>query len=71
MASSVLYKVSKDEIERTRILLEEMAELDRISEMRYAKEEGHSQGQQETQKYVLDLIAQGLTAEEIKQRLES
>ena len=86
MASSVLYKVSKDEIERTRIFLEEMAELDRNSEMRYAKEEGHAQGiaegiaegleqghskgKQETQKYVLDLIAQGLTVEEIKKQLE-
>ena len=32
---------------------------------------GEHRGEQKNQKYVLGLIAQGLTAEEIKQRLEN
>ena len=67
MASSVLRKVSKDEEERARIMRDEKIELDYQSYLASA----WKSGKQEERDYVLELIAQGLTAEEIKQRLES
>ena len=66
MASSVLIKVSRDEEERARIMREEKTELDRISYIAHAKEEGRA----EEREYFLSLLNQGLTIDEIKQRLE-
>ena len=58
MASGVLVKVSRDEEERARIMRQEKTELDWISYMAYAKEEGHAEGLekglQETAKKALE-----------------
>ena len=74
MASSVLMKVSRDEEERARIMREEKTELDRISYIANAIEdahtEGRTEGRAEEREYFLSLLYQGLTIEEIKQRLE-
>ena len=75
MASVVLRKVSKDEEERARIMRDEKIELDYQSYLASARKSGHAEGlaegHAEAHKYVLELIAQGLTTEEIKHRLES
>ena len=75
MASSVLMKISRDELERARIMRAEKTELDWQSEMTYQRKkglkEGMQQGEEKTQQYVLQLIAQGLSADDIKQKLTS
>ena len=74
MASGVLMTVSRDEEERARIMRDEKIELDYQSEMTYyrrqAREEGREEGRGEEREYVLHLIEQGLSIEEIKQRLK-
>ena len=90
MASEVLKSISKDEIERARLMSEYKYELDLQSKLVTAKregkkegiqegmqkgiekgrEEGREEGKKEVQNYVLELIAQGLTYEEIKKKLE-
>jgi hypothetical protein len=75
MASQVLMTISRDEEERARILRDEKIELDYQSYMveakRAAYREGHNEGVEERDKYILELIEQGLSSEEIKQRLQS
>ena len=74
LANEALYRVSRDEIERARIMREEKTELDYISYMTYEREEGRNEGRDEGRKiereYVMELLNQGLSNEEIKQRLE-
>ena len=82
MASSVLIKVSRDEEERARIMREEKTELDRISFIDNAIEDaraegyteghvkGNAKGRAEEREYFLSLLNQGLTIDEIKQRLK-
>lgn len=78
MASEVVMRISRDEEERARLLRDEMIELDWQSSMVIAKREGikegerigESRGEKKQNRFVLDLIDQGLSTEEIKQRLE-
>jgi predicted transposase/invertase (TIGR01784 family) len=79
MASKVLMKISKDEIERARLLLDEKNSLDIQSKIvtaerkaeRKGELKGVLKGQTERTNYFLELLNQGLSTEEIKQRLES
>ena len=66
MASKLLIKISKDEIERARLMSEYKYELDTQSKLVNAKREGMEKGEN----YVLKLMAQGLNYEEIKKKIE-
>ena len=69
MASEVLITITEDEKERFRQLSKEKYELDRQSDLAYeleAKEKGRLEGKN----YVLELVAQGLSYEEIKKKIE-
>ena len=66
MATEVLMTVSRDEIERARLESELKYELDMQSRFVHARKEGRK----EERKHVLELLDQGLSVEEIKQRLE-
>jgi hypothetical protein len=74
MASKVLKSISKDEIERARLMSEYKYELDLQSKLVTAKREGRAEGIQEGiekfQDYVLELMEQGLSREEIKQKIK-
>jgi predicted transposase/invertase (TIGR01784 family) len=74
MASEVLMTVSQDEQERWWQIHREKRELDYQSDMVSAKQDGieigDKRGEEKHRKYVLDLIAQGLSIEEVKQLLE-
>ena len=77
MASSVLVKVSRDEEERARIMRAEKTELDYISYMAHAKDEGYAEGhaegrnegrkegRQEGEKRIIELLKSGKSREEI------
>ena len=71
MANSVLIKVSKDEEERARILRQEKTEMDWASYMAEAEEKGLEKGRFKEREFILGLLNQGLTTEEIKQHLEN
>ena len=66
MASEVLLNISRDEEERARLMSEYKYQLDMQSKLVHAKR----QGKQEEAQYILNLIAQGLSTEEIRLRLE-
>ena len=78
MASEVLKNISKDEIERARLMSEYKYAVDLQSKLVTAKrkgieegiQEGIAKGKKELQNYILDLIEQGFTREEIKKKLE-
>ena len=82
MASEVLMTISRNEEDRMRIYSEEKHLFDRISEINYARKEGFEEGEHiglqkgaqkartEERQLFLDLLNQGLSVEEIKQRLE-
>ena len=86
MASKVLKSISKDEIERARLMSEYKYQLDLQSQLvtaeRKGKEEGikkgikegrqkgKEEGRLEGQDYVLELMAQGLSYEEIRKKIE-
>jgi len=74
MASEVLLEISRDEEERARLMSEYKYQLDIQSKLVHAKregrEEGREEGEQKRTQYVLDLIAQGLSTEEIRLCLE-
>jgi len=57
MASEVLITISRDEIERARLMSEEKYELDTQSRLTYAKQEG--------KKEIIDLLKSGKSPEEI------
>jgi len=61
MASEVLLSISKDEVERARLMSEYKYQLDLQSKITYAKREGRLEGKQE----ILDLLKSGKSAEEI------
>ena len=81
MASEVVMSISKDLEERLRLMSEEKAQMDyqhyMVSAMRKGRQEGLQEGLREgmragekrREQYVLNLINQGLSAEEIKQHL--
>jgi predicted transposase/invertase (TIGR01784 family) len=70
-AVGVLKELSADE--RTRMIAEdrEKARRDMASRLDGARREGREEGVENERKFVLELLAQGLSAEEIKQRLTS
>jgi ATP/maltotriose-dependent transcriptional regulator MalT len=70
MAAEVLLTISKDEIERARLESEYKYEVDRQSELVTARREGVAEGEMNTEMWVMDLIQQGYTAEEIGKKLK-
>ena len=94
MASEILKNISKDEIERARLMSEYKYQLDTQSKLVTAKragiqeglekglakgkkegiaeglEKGIEEGKKEVQNYILNLIDQGLSREEIKKKIE-
>jgi hypothetical protein len=77
MASEVLMTISKDEIEQARLMSEFKYQVDLQSHLAYAEQKGEemgikkglAKGRENERKYVLELVAQGLSLDEIKQRL--
>jgi predicted transposase/invertase (TIGR01784 family) len=65
MASEVLISISKDEVERARLMSEYKYELDLQSKITYAKREGRKEGRREGMQEILDLLKSGKSAEEI------
>jgi predicted transposase/invertase (TIGR01784 family) len=78
MAADVLLTISKDEIERARLESEYKYEVDLQSELVTARragveegiEKGIEKGEKNSEMWVLDLIQQGYTAEEIGRKLK-
>jgi len=86
MASEILKNISKDEIERARLMSEYKYQLDTQSKLVTAKRQGiqegiekgiargikkgKKEGKKEVQDYILNLIEQGLSREEIKKKIE-
>ena len=87
MAGETLITISRDERERARLLSEEKYYLDKQNEEVHARRKGHAEGRAEglveghaeglaeghaeERKRFLELLEQGLTIEEIKQRLQT
>ena len=73
MAGETLIEISRDEIEQARLTSELKYILDNQSMMtdarREGREEGFEKGREEERQRFLDLLNQGLSVEEIKQRL--
>jgi len=73
MAATLLQEVSKDERERALFRSRMMFETDRVSDLLTAEARGEikgmEKGREEGRKYFLELLDQGITIEEIKQRL--
>ena len=65
MASEVLMTISKDDIERARLLSELKYELDMQSLRVTAKREGHAEGRAEMKKEMIELLKSGKTMDEI------
>ncbi|MCL2154676.1 MAG: PD-(D/E)XK nuclease family transposase [Leptospirales bacterium] len=70
MASKMLKNISKDEIERARLMSEYKYQLDTQSKLVTAERKGIQKGLEKGQNYVLELMAQGLTYEEIKKKIK-
>jgi len=66
MASEVLMTISKDEVERARLMSIEKYELDTKSRINYAKREGEKKGKKE----IIDLLKNGKSPEEIIKNFE-
>ena len=75
MASEVLMTISRDEEERARLLRDEMIVLDyqsgHVHAERKGREEGREEGRQRRDQWFLEMIQQGLSLEEIQQRLQN
>jgi len=75
MAAEVLLTISRDEVERARLRSEEKNLLDIQSDMVYERREGRQEGRREGENKksmeILNLIAKGYTAEDIKRDLEA
>ena len=67
MAGGVLLNISRDEVERARLLSEYKGAVDFQSKVNQAKIEGRQEGRVEA----LDLIAKGYTLDDIKRELET
>jgi len=65
MASEVLISISKDEVERARLMSEYKYQLDLQSKITYAKRQGKLEGKLEGRQEILDLLKSGKSAEEI------
>jgi predicted transposase/invertase (TIGR01784 family) len=65
MASEVLLTISKDEVERARLVSEYKYQLDTQSKLVHAKREGRQEGLLEGQQKIIDLLRSGKSPEEI------
>jgi hypothetical protein len=65
MASEVLMSISKDEVERARLMSEYKYQLDLQSKITYAKRQGLQEGKLEGRQEILNLLKSGKSAEEI------
>jgi len=70
MAVETLSNITQDEVEYARMTTLIKSELDYRSEMKYERDSGRQEGREEDRKYVLELLEQGLSTEEIKARLQ-
>jgi len=61
MASEVLLTISRDEVERARLISEEKFQLDLQSKMVYAKREGEKRGE----KKIIELLKSGKSVEDV------
>jgi predicted transposase/invertase (TIGR01784 family) len=71
MAVETLGTFTQSEIEYIYETRRIMAELDYNSEMAEARNEGRNEGRQEERQYLLEMLDQGLSVEEIKRRLNN
>jgi predicted transposase/invertase (TIGR01784 family) len=71
MASELLKNISKDEIERARLLSEYKYQLDLQSKLVHAKREGVKEGIQKEKQKIIDLLKSGKSPEEILKDYES
>jgi hypothetical protein len=75
MASEVLMTISRDEVERARLMSEYKYELDTQSRIVYAwqqgEQEGRKDGEQRKAAEILKLFEAGCSAEDIKERLKT
>jgi hypothetical protein len=79
MASEVLMTISRDEVERARLMSEYKYELDTQSRIVYAWQQGEKEGRKEGEKEgrreekleILKLFDAGCSAEDIKERLKA
>jgi predicted transposase/invertase (TIGR01784 family) len=65
MASEVLMTISRDEVERARLMSELKYELDTQSKLTHAKRTGIQEGMQKGEKNIIDLLKSGKSPEEI------
>ena len=65
MASEVLINVSKDEIERSRLMSEYKYELDTQSRLVHAERQGEQKGRAEGRREMIELLKSGKSLEEI------
>ena len=74
-AVDTLYELSADEQVRAEYEMRQKAWRDRLSQnegyYQEGWEEGREEGREVERKYVLELLAQGLSVEDVKQRLSS
>ena len=68
-AVDTLFRLNADKEVRALYNARLMAELDRNSKLHEAREEGREEGRNEERQYVIELLKQGLSSEEIIQRL--
>jgi hypothetical protein len=75
MASEVLMSISRDEVERARLLSEYKYQMDMQSKLVHAKrvgiQEGRQQGKREEKQNIIGLLKSGKSAEEIIQLIEN
>jgi len=65
MASEVLLTISRDEVERARLISEEKFQLDLQSKMVYAERKGREEGHREGRKEIVDMLKSGKSLEEV------
>jgi predicted transposase/invertase (TIGR01784 family) len=65
MASEVLMSISKDEVERARLMSEFKYQMDTQSKIGHARREGRKEGRQEGREEIIELLKSGKSPEEI------
>ncbi|MDR1148934.1 MAG: hypothetical protein LBK66_09915 [Spirochaetaceae bacterium] len=71
MASEVLMTISRDYVERARLMSEYKYELDTQSRVVYAWQQGEQEGRREEKLEILKLFDAGFSAEDIKEQLKT
>jgi DNA-binding transcriptional MerR regulator len=71
MAGEESLMISKDEIERARLMSEYKYEVDTQSKVVHARREGRLEGRQEANSAILEFINAGYSLEDIKKRLQA